>query len=809
MYLSLNWLKDFLDIPKNISSEELGLKLTMHTVEIDSVIEQKNKFDGIVVGKILEIKEHPNSDRLKLVRVDIRSEVLDVVCGASNIEEGQTVPVATIGTILPGGAEIKKAEVRGEISCGMICAEDELGLGNDHSGIMILQSGKVGQSFGDYLGYDDIIFEVDNKSITNRPDLWGHVGMAREIAAFLNTKFKVWDKSEIKSKEKDIQNKIKIKVEDASLCPRYMALSIGGIKVAPSPDWMQKRLIAVGMKPINNIVDITNYVMLELGQPMHAFDKRTVFGEEKEAEIIVRKAKKGENFITLDGQKRELDNGVILIANKKLPLAIAGVMGGEDSGINEETDSIVLESANFNSTSIRIASQKLGLRTESSVRFEKFLDPNLCEEAMLLAAGLIKKIIPNARIESEIADEKNFKLNQDPIELDLNLVKKIIGEDVEEKRIIKTLESLGFEVENKDNILNIIVPSWRATKDISIKEDLIEEITRIYGYDNLVPVMPRVEMKAPLSNNEREVERKIKNLLSLGACLTEVYNYSFVGEDQLEKLGVDFSSHIRLANPIASHQSLLRQTMAVNLFGNIKINQARYEEFSFFEIGFVYLPIDGELKKRDHDNENLPYQEKRLGVVSAGENARETFDKAKGIVMLLGESFNLNLEFNITENIPGWADGRQSAQVNSGQMVIGFVYSLSSAIAKKNGIKKSAAVVEISLTEFNKAIRAAGEKKFQAFLKFPSSGRDLSFVINEKVLYNDIRREILNFHEYIKQAELFDIYEGDKVGKSLKSMAFHIVYQTNKTMTAEEVDEIQGRLIKKLEEKFGAQIRDF
>ena len=359
MFLSLKWLKDYVEIPKGLSPEELGEKLTLHTVEIDGVEDQAKNLDKVVIGKILEVKTHPNADKLRLARVDVKEEVLDIVCGAPNIEAGQMVPVALVGAIMPNGLQIKESKIRGEVSRGMLCAEDELGLGEDHEGIMILdEKAKLGHNLAEYLGYDDVLFEVDNKSITNRPDLWGHYGYARELRAFLNTKVTAdFDRiAKLELPTGQSEEAIKVKVDDHRLCPRYMAVKIDKIEIAPSPKWLSDRLIAVGVRPINNIVDITNYIMYELGQPMHAFDGDKVGG------ILVRCAKKGEAITTLDEEVRKLTEEDIVITDGKDPIAIAGVMGGLNSEIDTQTSSIILESANFDFLSVRKTSTRLGLR---------------------------------------------------------------------------------------------------------------------------------------------------------------------------------------------------------------------------------------------------------------------------------------------------------------------------------------------------------------------------------------------------------------------------------------------------------------
>ncbi|MCK5211893.1 phenylalanine--tRNA ligase subunit beta [Candidatus Parcubacteria bacterium] len=814
MYLSLNWLKDFVDIPRSVTAEGLGLKLTTHTVEIDDVILQASKYDNIVVGKIKEVKPHPNADKLQLVLVDIGSSEQEIVCGASNIEAKQKVPMALVGAKLPNGVEITAAEIRGVKSKGMLLAEDELGLGSDHLGILILdKNAKVGQNFGEYLGLKDVVYEVDNKSITHRPDLWSHYGMAREVAAFLNTKttklFRNLGQADIVADSEDVE--INLKVENQDFCPRYMAVVMDSIKIEESPEWLREKLIAVGERPINNIVDITNYVMLELGQPLHAFDARLLkaeFSTDNKVKIGVRQAKKGETITTLDGEKRDLDENMLLITDQAKPVAIAGVMGGENSEINNETTAIVFESANFEFVSIRKTSAALGLRTEASKRFEKALDPNLCEQALKRTIELINKVCPSAKIVSQVADEKKFKLNQGPIELDLNWLNGFIGQEIKKEKIVNTLVSLGFGVTNKKNKLLVSVPTWRATKDVSIKEDLAEEVARIYGYDNLEFKMPLVKMKAPEINKERQFEREVKNVL-VGQGAMEVKNYSFVGEEQLKKLGVEHNKHIRLVNPITKDAGLLRQSLATNLLLNVKTNQARFENFEIFEIGNVFLEVDGNYHKNKSDKDALPMQVKRLGTLVAGEDETNIFGRAKGVVSLLANYFHLPIKYEVMETGPAWAKGGHNARIIIAGAALGTVSRASRECKRKNNIKKAVAIVELDLDKLYRAVNAQGDYSYEEFARFPALTRDLAFVVSEKVLYNDIRDEISGFSELIKKVELFDVYQGEKLGPGKKNLAFHVVYQTERTLTGEEVDGVQNDLIKRLKERFEAQIRDF
>lgn len=807
MLLSLNWLKDFVHIPRGLSPEELGQRLTMYTVEVESVMKQADKFKNVVVAKILEIKKHPNADKLQLVKLKTKQGVVEVVCGATNIAVGQLVPLALPGAILPNGLEIKEAEIRGVRSNGMLCAEDELGLGQDHSGILILgNQAKISENLADYLKVHDVIFEVDNKSITHRPDLWSHYGLAREISTFLRTKLNDYKVSDLSNLTAGIKEKAAVTVKDFKLCPRYMAIAMARVKIEPSPKWLQDRLIAVGVRPISNIVDATNYVMIEVGQPMHAFDYDLIKG------VIVRRAEAGERVVTLDGVTRELDQGMLVIADTEKAIAVAGIMGGASSEINDNTTAILLEAANFDFISVRRTAQKLGLRTEASIRFEKSLDPNLCAPALSRAVDLIREICPKAKVTSQVIDAKSlehWRVSQNPIDIDLTWLHKFIGESTREKKIIEILEYLGFSVSKIDKKIRVIAPTWRATKDISLKEDVAEEVARFIGYDNIIPQMPKVEIKVPEFFEELVWERKIKNILIGAPALTEAYNYSFVGEEQLKKLGSDYKNHIRLANPIASNQNLLRQSLVPNLIMLVKTNQARFTEFGLFEIGSVYLNLAGELDKGDESEGSLPYQEKRLAILLAGENDLAIFQRIKGIIAHLLDNLNLLVLFNPTETLTNWADGKMSAKIIVYEKLIGFIYKLSPEAAGRLGIKKEAVIAEISLRELFKFLINKPVVKYKEFARFPSATRDLAFVINEKVLYNDIRAEILNYHPFIKKAELFDVYTGQKLGLGKKNLAFHIIYQADKTLTSEEVDEIQKGLIKKVADKFEAKIRDF
>ncbi len=724
MYISLNWLRDFVEIPDSITPEELALRLTTHTVEIEK-IEKNSKLN-------------------------------------------------------------------------------------------------------------DIIFEVDNKSITHRPDLWGHYGIAREISAFLKTEFKDLDiflnsgsLNYLQKIQEKREEKIIVENKNPELCQRYMAIEIKGIKItkAKPSEWIQKRLVAAGIKPINNIVDITNYVMLEFGQPIHAFDKALV-GISPKVKIIVRKAKRGESIKTLDGKIHKLEAEDLIIANSNGdPIAIAGIIGGVDSSITDKTETIIIEVANFNYLSIRKTSQRIGTRTESSMRYEKQPNPILCEIAMARLIELIKKICLNAEISSALVDIKNFQREKREIKLDLDWLNRIIGKDLKKEKVVEILTGLGFGVnlidkkdKNKNRLLSIKVPDWRGLQDISIPEDLLEEIVRIYGYENLKPEMPIIKMEPSIIQQEQKLERKIRNILVGGPALSEVYNYSFVGEEQLNKLDINFTNYIRLTNPLSNLHTLLRQNLMVNLIENVKINQENFDEIGLFEIGSVYFSEDGDLYRDNKNKKKLPRQEKILGIVLAtdkkDEKRQALFTKIKGIIEYLLKHFNLDVEFDKASKSENYAD----IKINKNN--IGTINILKDDIIKRVGIKKGGTIfAEINLKKLLKEIERAGDKKYKPIEKYPSVIRDLAFVVDAELKYIDIRKEILGFDRFfdkifdkkimIKDVKLFDVFIGKKLGDNKKSLAFHITYQSNKTLTSKEVDDLQKRLISHLSKKFRAKIRDF
>lgn len=808
MYISRDILKDFLTLPKNLEVKEIAERLTKHTVEVEDFFYQGEKYAGVIVAKVLSVEKHPNADKLRLAEVDIKTEKLRIVCGASNLEKGQLVPVATIGTVLPGDFLIKESEIRGEKSSGMICAEDELGLGDDHEGIMVLdKTAKVGEKFSDYLKLNDIVLEIDNKSLSNRPDLLNHYGIAREISAIFDLKLKDYqsfiDSVSFSNEAEDL----KIKIEAKENCHRYTAIKIDNVKISESPVWLKNRLLAIGQKPINNIVDLTNYVMFEMGQPLHAFDASKV------KNILVRQALKNEKIETLDGKNRILDEEDLLITDGQKPLAIAGVMGGKESGVSFDTSSIILEAANFQAHTIRKTSQKLNLRSESSLRFEKSLDPEMTILALKRFCVLLKEICPDLVFSSKLFDK--YIKEQEKIELKLSFswLNNKIGQEIEQNKIINYLEKLGFEIKDKEeDFFTVIVPSWRASKDVKQKEDILEEVLRLFGYDNIESSLPLEKLSLPEINKERLLERKIKEVLSLKHSLFEVYNYSFVGEDQLKKMGIDFLNHLKLANPLSENHSILRQSLVPNMSLNIKNNQAKASSLRLFEIGRVFFKNPGNLDRGNKDKNPLPYQENKIAIALANDK-NLAFSEMKGIVESLLKNiinFQVEAEFSVSESFPAWSDENLLVTIFVFGKKIGFIGKLKDETLNNLGLKKKIVFAELDFNVIFDIFENKSDKSFEDLAKYPAVERDMAFVINKEIKYNEIRKEIINFSDLIKKVELFDVYEGDKLESDKRSLAFHIsLLSKEKTLSSIEVDEIQNKLIEFLGNKFEAKLRDF
>lgn len=795
------------------------------TVEVEKVEIQGKNLEGIVVGKVVSCEKHPNADKLKVCKVDVGNEQLQVVCGGSNVAAGMLVALSKVGAKVKWHGEgdlveLKPTVIRGVESAGMICTSTEIGLGEtfplkEEKEILDLShlKAKPGAQLASVLGLDDAILEIDNKSLSNRPDLWGHFGIAREVAALFGKKLKEYKIERIKQGK---EMGVKVEAEDNKLCPRYMAAAITGVSVGPSPQWLQKSLLAIGLRPINNIVDITNYVMMDLGQPMHAFDGSRISYVGNQKKIIVRTAKDGEEFTTLDGQKRKLDLEMLVIADVEKPIAIAGVMGGLDSGITDDTKTIIFESANFDATSVRRTSAKLGLRTDSSARFEKGLDPNLAALALNMAMKLVLECCPKAKMASKITDEAKFSLPQGPIEISMEFLCKKIGAKLPKKEAVRILESLDFGVKTKNDELSVIIPSWRATKDISIPEDLVEEIIRVYGFEKIEARMPVFAINPPEENKLKKLEKRLKNILVNSLAYTEVHNYSFVSSQSIAKLGDDQTKYLELNNPLSQERPFLRRHLLSNLLENVKKNIDDYSELRLFEAGKKFLPEKPGARAKANSDELLPRQDTWLAAVFAGKSQNsgahaekkfvDAFLEARRAAEAIFAELGKKLELTAPKKLLPWLHPSRSGEIVFGDRYIGSVFELHPMAARNFGLECAVAVAAVNLDEL--VALPEEVKKYAAIPAFPAVERDLAILVKKTVSHADISATLFAAHPLLKSAVLFDVYEGKNIGADYKSMAYHFVYQSpERTLVTEEADNAHESLVKILKEKFGAEVR--
>ena len=616
MKLPVNWLKDFVKLPLKI--EKLSDILTFSGTEVEKIEVKGDNLKNIVVGEIITIVKHTNADKLKLCKVRVKKgKVLKIVCGANNVKVGQKVPVALPGAELPDGTKIEKTKIRGLDSEGMLMAEDELGIGDDHAGIYILgDKAKIGQSIRLALGLSEPV--LDLALTPNRADCFSVLGIAREVAAVSKRKLNFEpEKIKIKEKGNEINKWLTIKVNEKNLCPKYTARIIEEVEVGDSPEQIKNRLRAAGIRPVNNIVDATNYVMLELGQPLHAFDYDKLSGKKKS--IIVRKAKKDEKLKTLDGKERELETNMLVIADGQGAIALAGVMGGEKTEICKKTTRVILESAVFKPLSVRKTAQKLALRSESSNRFEKGLDYNMTEIALDRAASLIAKLTGGKIVKGKFKTTHELKNLRPTITLSLDLLKTYLNTKPPISRLKQIFTSLGFEfIEAKEGKLKLKVPSWRL--DVRTEEDLIEEVARLYDYNKLKPTFLKGILKPVELPKELYWQNKIKDLL-VSADMIEVYNYSNYSENLAKNFGLNPEKHYRVTNPLNPEQEYLRQSLIPMMLKNVALNSDYSEDLAIFEVGNVFLS--------GHD---LPKEEKMVAGVFAGE---EAYYEAKAALDLL------------------------------------------------------------------------------------------------------------------------------------------------------------------------------
>ena len=786
MYISINWIKDFVNLD-GIDIKGLINKFTMSTAEVEGIIEYGNNTKNVVVGKILSVENVENSTKLHKVLVDIGDEKVNCICGAPNVKEGIKIAFAKDGSLV-NGVEIKRTTIAGHESCGMCLSEKELGISDDHSGIMILDDNtKVGIDIKEIIPLDDIIYEVDNKSLTNRPDLWGHYGIAREIAAITGRELKPLEVADLEKYNN--LDKLKISIENKDECYRYSALTIDNVTKKQSSYKMKTRLTYCGLRPISLLVDMTNYIMLELGQPMHAFDKHFI------KSINVKTLKEPEEFTTLDNTKRNLDTGTLMIYNENTPVAIAGVMGGKDTQITDETNSLFLESANFDAVVVRKTASKLGLRTDASSRYEKTLDPELTKIAVERFVKVLKDEDENITVSSSFSDVYLNKYPVIKIDITREYINNKIGAEFTLERIVEVLESLKFKVEVKDNdSITIEVPSFRATKDVSGKADIIEEISRVYGYDNIIPQTNLWKVFPVREDEIRTLEYSSKKMLAEKFGLSEVHSYVWYDTKLNNELGIKVADNIKIVNGLNRADSTLRANMAPTMLYAIYKNIKNYNEFGIFEIGrtFEYL----------HNGENCEeYKVLAIAKTSTTKTEEELLFELKSMIDSITKvNKNICLEYVKNDSIKeNYIHPVNSFILKFNGINLGYISTLNPRVRDNINPKSNIVIAEIRIDLLSDIPKEP--IVYKEISRYQTVDFDFSIIVDKDVKYSQIESVINSSNlTYLQEYNLIDVYENEEKLKDKKNITIRFkVGSYDKTLTKEEIDEEREKLITNLD----------
>ncbi len=799
MKVTLNWLKEILD-NQSLEAEDIADILTMSGTEVKKIEHPGEKFGNIIIGRIIDYGPHPNADKLSLCRVDTKGRELQIVCGASNFSKGDKVALALPGAKV-GQLKVKRSKIRGQVSEGMMCSEQELGLSDESEGIMILDDNlEVGQSFVSAMGLDDVVFELE--VTPNRPDCLSVIGIAREIAALKGLKLS--HAAHVPESGTAGGNGLEIVIEDYKLCPRYSAKIFTDIEKQQSPAWLQNRLKLCDIRPKDLVVDLTNYVMLETGQPLHAFDRDLLAS----SKIIVRAAKHGEKIRTIDDNLRQLEPDMIVIADENGPVAVAGIMGGKDTEINQATSSVLLEAANFSGPAVMKASKKLGLRSEASNRFEKKIDPHLTLPAIKRFEELLKGITGYAG--SSIYD--NFL----PAERERKIIMRpekacqILGEDIGADRIISILNGLHIPSKKSGEHIEVRIPSFRY-EDLTREIDLIEEAARIYGFNRFRSQPPNIRQRSGGYTPYQKALRAIRNCLAdIGLC--EVINYSFISQSTLEKFyldGEEVDNLVRIVNPINEDFEYLRPTLLPAMVGNVSDNlKYRIGDLSLFEISRVF---------RKAKQGRLAQENNMLAIVLSGKKQQKSWNSdecfydfydLKGMLEYICQKYCPGKDMHISQK-EGFKFFHPviSGVVSLGSREVGIIGKIHPSILEKMEIGQDIYYAELNLDVFVKNIE--GEKKFKPIPVYPSMDMDIAIVIDQKVENRQIERAIWEAGSgMLKQVRVFDFYRGRQIEKGQKSMAYSLTFwEAGRTLKDREVEIEVERIVAALARKFNARLR--
>ena len=799
-------------MPDGMDLSRLAYDLTMSTVEVEGMTELARQFDHIVVGVVKEIISHPNTDKLRICKADIGAgNIQDIVCGGSNLQEGMKVAVACPGAMVRWHGkgepvEIKNAKLRDVESYGMICASLEIGLfdlfpTSEETAILDLSTfdAQAGTPLADALGLDDIILEIDNKSLTNRPDLWGHYGIAREIAALYDLPL-----IEIEPFVPQVASDFTVHIEDSLRCPRYIGVQIEGLSAKPSPFEVQSRIWRVGMPPINALVDITNFVMLATGQPTHAFDSDNIQGH-----ITVRLARENEKLLLLNGKELSLTSNDLVIADDETAVGLAGVMGGAKDSVLPSTEKIILEIANFDAMSVRRTALRYETRTEAATRYEKSIDPERCDIALSIALQLFAQLYPNMNIVG-FHDNYQKQLEKSVVDVSLNWLRKRLGKDISNDYIADKLGRLGFNINFNADTMHIVAPTWRSTGDISIPDDIMEEVARMYGFENFEPTPITTSFTGAINQIEVDIERKIKEYLAFRCGMREIFTYPWMSDDYVNAILQTTDDILSLVAPPSPNERYIRSSLLPNLCKAVAGNQRFFNEFAIFESAQVLF--DANYSTPYDARERLPMQRRNIAGALVGEetNVNIFFRKAKGIIEAMPRYVHIEpITFERQEQ-PVWADSTLWINIIHGGQRIGNLALLSKKKSLDCGIKNSA----VMLFEIDIELIKSYLSRTNSFLhlpEFPIANCDISLLFDLSVKWGDIKDVIKKTHhsdELLRDVLFIDEYRGKQVPDNKKSVTVRLMIGSlKKTLTSDEINGFINLVATNLKDVIGGEIR--
>lgn len=811
MKVSLNWIRDYVQLPADADLKKLAYDLTMSTVEVEDATDLGASFHDMVVGVINTIEQHPNADKLKVCKTDIGGRVEDIVCGGSNLREGMKVAVALPGAMCKWHGEgdlveIKKSKLRGVDSYGMICGAVEIGLADlfptkEEAHILDLSDfdAPAGTPLADALDLNDIILEIDNKSMTNRPDLWGHYGIAREIAALYDlpmTQFPHFDRN--------VENTagFHVTVEDAERCPRMTGTQIENVCVKPAPYWMQVRIWKTGMRPINALVDITNYVMLATGQPSHAYDSDHIAGH-----IIVRRAKAGETLTLLNGKELPLSTDDLTIADDAGIVGLAGVMGGAKDSILPTTSKVILEIANFQAAGIRRTALRYDNRTEASARYEKAIDPERCDQALDLSMQLFSDLYPEMKV-TGLVDEYPRHLKQAEIDVPLSWLERRLGKRLSPDEIKHKMELLGYGITFNGDNMHVVVPTWRSTGDVSIQADIMEEVARMYGYENFEAEPITTTFDGAINQLDKDLERRIKEYLAIRCGMQEIFTYPWMEESYVNAVLQSTEGILSLSTPPSPAERFVRSSLLPNLCKAVVKNERYFNEFSIFETAQVFR--DENYTSPYDPREKLPSQRKNVAgaFATTDKDITALFRKAKGVVEMMARYVHMEaLTFKQAEK-PVWADNVVWLNIYRGDEKVGDLALLAKKVSMACGIKNMN-VMLFQLDQDSLVPLKSRTNTFTHLAEYPMTDYDISLLVDGSVQWKDVAQTVRGIKsELLHGAAFVDEYRGKQVPAGKKSLTLRLaIGSKDKTLTSAEIEEVASGVLNKIAKRFGAELR--